>query len=156
MATAGSAEARNRVSWQYKTSGMFTRRYVLMLENDSDDRYFTQSTVDELGLDVSIYYTSFNNEVMENLSAMNQPSLILLAYNTYPEAGIRIIKKFKSHPRFAHIPVVVLSEDIPADHVQEFYKSGANTVIKKPSTVELTRKKVQTFFNYWMQVAEID
>jgi CheY-like chemotaxis protein len=126
-----------------------------MLENDSDDRYFTQSTLDELGLDISIYYTSFSNEVFDNLSGMNKPSLILLAYNTYPKAGVEIIKKFKRNPQFAHIPVIVLSEDIPVDHVQEYYRSGANTVIKKPSSVELTRQKVQAFFNYWMQVAEI-
>lgn len=134
---------------------MSTLRYVLMLENDSDDRYFTQSTLDEIGLDVSIHYTSFNNEVIDSLSTINQPSLILLANNTYPETGIAMIKKFKQHPGFAHIPLVVLIEDIPASQVQEFYKSGANTVIKKPHSVELTRKKVQTFFNYWMQVAEI-
>lgn len=126
-----------------------------MLENDSDDRYFTQSTLDELGLDISIYYTSFSNDVIDNLSGMNKPSLILLAYNTYPKAGVEIIKKFKGNPQFAHIPVIVLSEDIPVDHVQEYYRSGANTVIKKPSSVELTRQKVQSFFNYWMQVAEI-
>lgn len=134
---------------------MSPKQYVLMLENDSDDRYFTQSTLDELGLDISIYYTSFSNEVMDNLSGMNKPSIILLAYNTYPKAGVEIIRRFKSHPQFAHIPVIVLSEDIPVDHVHEYYRSGANTVIKKPSSVELTRQKVQTFFSYWLQVAEI-
>src|SRR5690349_1989737 len=105
---------------------MFPKPYVLMLENDSDDRYITQSTLHELGLDVSIYYTSFSIEIMEQLTGLNKPSLILLSYNTYPETRIEIIKKFKGNPHFAHIPVVVLSEDIPVHHVREYYKSGAN------------------------------
>ena len=134
---------------------MDTKPYVLMLENDSDDRYFTQSALDELGLDIAIYYASYNNQVFDDLVGVDKPSLILLAYNPYPHAGLEIIKKFKAHPGFAHIPLIVLSEDIPVHHIQEYYKSGANTVIKKPTNVELTRKKVQTFFNYWLQVAEI-
>lgn len=134
---------------------MAAKPYVLMLENDNDDRYFTQSTLDELGLDISIYYSAYSNQLLDNLSGMDKPALILLAYNPHLHDGLEIIKKFKKHPGFAHIPLVILSEDIPARHVQEYYKSGANTVIKKPASVELTRQKVQAFFNYWLQVAEI-
>jgi CheY-like chemotaxis protein len=134
---------------------MTPNQYVLMLEDDSDDRYFTQSTIDELGLDVTVRYTPFSDEVLESLSENDRPSLILLAHNIYPKAGAEIIRKFKGHRDFAHVPIIVLSEDIPAQHVQDYYKSGANTVIKKPLSVAMTRQKVQTFFRYWMQVAEI-
>jgi len=127
--------------------------YVLMFGHDNDDRYFTQSTLDELGLSISIYYASFSSELMGKLSCMQKPAVILLAGNLYPGSNMEIIREFKNHPQFAHIPIVVLSEDIPPDVVQAYYRSGANTVIKKPSTVASTTHKIGTFFNYWLNVA---
>lgn len=130
-----------------------TTPYVLMLENDSDDRYITQSTVDELGLPVQLKFDVYSDALISSLVS-DAPSLILLGYNTLPETGIRILRRFKDHPALAHIPVVILSEDISSTHIREYYRHGANSVVKKPSSVFDTRHKVSTFFNYWLEVAE--
>lgn len=128
--------------------------YVLMLDNDTDDRYFTQSAMKELGLDISVEYRSWSEELPLALES-NTPSLIVLADNTYQQTDINIIRSFKRNPSLSHVPVVVLSEDILMDDVQQYYVAGANSVIKKPSTVALTQHKVKTFFNYWFGVAEL-
>jgi CheY-like chemotaxis protein len=125
-----------------------------MLENDMDDRYFTQSALEELGLDVSIRFIADVAELNHSLIT-HKPSLVLLSSNTYPRTGIQVLNWFKTDTQLSHIPVVVLSEDLIDDHVREYYRAGANSVVKKPSTMALTKQKIQTFFSYWFGVAEL-
>jgi len=126
--------------------------YILMLEDDHDDRYFTESTMAEIGLDIPIEFELFSKDLLVNIS-LNNPRLIILGYHTH--AGVAILQKIRAVDSLKKIPVVVLCEDISSSQIQDYYKAGANSVIKKPSTVNGTREKIQTFFSYWLHVAEI-
>jgi CheY-like chemotaxis protein len=128
-------------------------QYVMMLENDSDDRYFTKSTLKDLDLEVDIRFDSFSDTLVEKTDI--KPSLILLAYNTFPDNGIAMLREFKTHPQWSHIPVIILTEQMPPDHINAYYRAGANSVIKKPYSLEMTKDKIQTFFHYWLNVAEV-
>ena len=129
-------------------------KYVLMLENDSDDRYITQSTIAELKLDIPVRYEYWSPSILKALEN-DKPGIILLAYNTAPESGLAIIKQIKSDKNYNSIPVVILIEQLPQEMIKEYYLAGASTVIKKPSSVEQTAKKIKTFFDYWFDVAEL-
>ena len=128
-------------------------QYVLMLEDDADDRYITESTLKELGYDIPIRFLAYERELISYLSHAETPSLILLDYN--PVTGANTLRHLKTHPDFNHIPVVVLSEVSTPNHVRQCYQLGANSFIKKPDTAENTKNKIETFFKYWFQVAEI-
>ena len=126
--------------------------YVLMLEDDADDRYITETTVRELGYNIQVRFLSYDRELIAYLTQSDEPSLILLDYN--PVTGADMLRHLKSHPDFNHIPVVVLSEVSSAHHVRQCYQLGANSFIKKPHTADMTRNKIETFFKYWFEVAE--
>jgi CheY-like chemotaxis protein len=128
-------------------------QYVLMLEDDADDRYITESTIKELGYNIPVRFLSYDRELITYLSQSEEPSLILLDYN--PVTGSDTLKQLKAHPDFNHIPVIVLSEVASSHHVRQCYQLGANSFIKKPYTADLTRNKIETFFRYWFEVAEI-
>ena len=70
-------------------------KYVLMLENDSDDRYITQSTMKELNLKVPVRYEYWSPSILNTLEN-DKPGVILLAYNTSPENGIEIVRQKKT------------------------------------------------------------
>ena len=128
---------------------------VLMLEEDADDRYLTNEVLNELDVEVDIRFFSSGDALFEHLEISPRPSLILLDYNSSPENAPRILKKLKSDPRFVFIPVVVLSDsDLPA-YKKECYTNGASSFIKKPHSVEGTKNKIETFFRYWFEVAEV-
>ena len=129
-------------------------KYVLMLENDSDDRYITQSTLKELNLTIPIRYEYWSSSLLKAL-ANDKPAVVLLAYNTSPENGLAIVNEIKNNKDYSDIPVVILVEQLPQEIIKKYYLAGANTVIKKPSSVEQTTKKIKTFFDYWFSVAEI-
>ena len=71
----------------------------------------------------------------------------------YP--GIEILKQLKDNADLSFIPCVILTEMSLRDDIIEYYNTGACTVITKPSTLELTKKKIQAFFTYWLKVAEL-
>jgi CheY-like chemotaxis protein len=129
------------------------QQYVLMLEDDTDDRYLTESAISELGYDIPIKFLSPDRELFRYLTQYEEPSLILLDYN--PVTGADTLRQLKTHPDFNHIPVVILSEVASPNHVRQCYQLGANTFIKKPDTAGMTMYKIQTFLRYWFEVAEI-
>jgi CheY-like chemotaxis protein len=129
-------------------------RYVLMLENDTDDRYITQSTLKELNIKVPVRYEYWSTALLHNIKN-DKPGIILLAYNTSPENGLEIVKEIKTNNEFASTPVVILTEELQSDLINKYYLAGANTVIKKPSSVQQTTNKIKVFFDYWFSVAEL-
>lgn len=124
-----------------------------MLEDDDDDRYITETSLRELGFDIPVRFLSYGRELMSFLTQSEPPSLIIIDYN--PTTGTEALRQVKTHPDFNHIPVVVLSEITSSQHVRNCYQLGANTFIQKPDRADLTKSKIETFFRYWFQVAEL-
>ena len=129
--------------------------YVLMLESDSDDLYFTEATLSEIGSQVPVKFVSNSNDLIGYLATEWKPSLILLSHNAYPLNALELMKQIKNNPEYSAIPVVILSENLTPEYVRYCYRSGANSVITKPSSVEGTQHKIRTFLNYWFQVVEL-
>jgi CheY-like chemotaxis protein len=131
------------------------RKLILMLEDDSDDRYITESAVADLGLDVEIKFFSDSNQFLKSISTTDQPSLLLIDYNSVPENGLEVLKKIKKLQPINGVPIVILSDSATDKYRNECYAHGASSFIKKPQTVAGTANKIETFFKYWLDVAEV-
>ena len=130
-------------------------RFVLMLEEDSDDRYITQETLSKLSIDIPIQFFSDSKTFFDFLSVNDKPSLILVDYNSTPDDGISVLKILKSNLDHNDIPVIILSDSSHPRYKNECYRLGASSFIKKPDTIEATNKKIEAFFKYWFDVVEI-
>ena len=128
--------------------------FVLMLEEDPDDRQITESALKDIGLDVSVKYVKYSNELFEELKADDKPSLILVDYNSSPASAIEVLKELRNTSDCSHIPAVVLGEGLSEKFIKECYQFGANSYITKPSSTRLTKDKIETFFKYWLEVVE--
>lgn len=132
------------------------RKLILMLEDDSDDRYITEQAIEELGLDVDIEFFSDSNQFLHFLAGTSlYPSLILIDYNSTPENGLAVLKKIKALTPLNKLPVIILSDSNTEKYKAECYAHGASSFIQKPQTVEATANKIETFFKYWFTVAEV-
>lgn len=135
---------------------MTTRnRYILMVEDDPDDRYLTEQTLQEIGVTTPIKFLTQSDEVLSFLESHELPALILIDYNISPDNGVEVLKTLKAHPAYRPIPVIILSDSAAPAYVTECYRHGANSFIAKPFTAETTRKKIENFFTYWLEVAEV-
>lgn len=128
--------------------------YILMLEEDHDDRQLTESVLLELGFDTPVKYVRYSNELFEHLEGEHHPSLILMDYNSTPSPAIDILKELKGNIAYRHIPAVVLGEGLPQHFIKECYELGASSYITKPASSKGTKDKIETFFKYWLNVAE--
>ncbi|HLP49426.1 MAG TPA: response regulator [Chitinophagales bacterium] len=131
-------------------------RYILMLEHDAHDREIAQSYFANNQPTIHVEFVTYSNELIARLDkSTHLPGLILLAINTVPANGLEVVKQLKANDHYKHIPVVVLGESTLPDWVKKCYAAGANSVINKPSTLQLTNKKIDTFITYWFEVAEL-
>ena len=65
---------------------------IFMLEDDSDDRNLTREVVEQLGLDLDMSFFSSSTELFRALEK-DQPSLLLVDYNSSPENGLQVLEK---------------------------------------------------------------
>lgn len=129
--------------------------YVLMLQADPDDQYLTESTLAEINPSFPIKYLEDISNLADYIAKMGEPAVILLNdRGTITERG-QVLRQIKSGSSYRHIPVVVLGERSSPDYVKECYRAGASTFITKPSSVNATKKKIEMFFSYWFEVAEV-
>jgi response regulator RpfG family c-di-GMP phosphodiesterase len=129
--------------------------YALMMQIDPDDRYITESTMDEMSNNVPVQYITSIADLDKTIIDFGQPVVILVNDQGSMQAGLTLVKKIKSNPVYSHIPVVILGEVTSSEYIQKCYRAGANTFIIKPSSVADTRAKISTFFSYWFEVAEV-
>ncbi len=127
--------------------------YVLMLQTDADDREITESALAEMEFSVPVKFLN-NIEELDLFTAEERPAVILLSDSARGMA-VQLVKELKADPEYGHIPVVVLGERSMDSYVKDCYRAGANTFITKPSTHEQTKKKIEAFFTYWFEVAEL-
>ncbi|HEY0678020.1 MAG TPA: response regulator [Chitinophagaceae bacterium] len=130
-------------------------RNVLMLENDVDDRYITDTYFINNGFDVKVdYYPSVAGSItsyLSNLDSNSLPHLILMS----GRFGLEHLADLKKHDQFRQIPVVILTEMSHTFSINEAYRLGANSVIEKPSTHQMTRDKIDSFVKYWFGTVEL-
>jgi len=131
---------------------------ILMVEDDPDDRYLTQSVFEEHCYNVKLDFLADGEEVLAYLDTRPPdmlPSLIVLDKNLPAIDGLNVLREVKEHPRYRYIPVVMVSGTVAPGVVEECYRAGANSFFQKPESDHLTRERISTFLQYWLEVVDL-
>lgn len=131
------------------------KKVVYMLEDDSDDRYITESMIEELRLPIQIKYFISSDQFLEFLSSAEKAFLILINYNSKPDNAEKLLKKIKDHANHRGTPVIVLSDSVVAKYKEECYALGASSFIQKPSKMNRTKEMIDVFFSYWLTISGV-
>jgi len=132
--------------------------YILMLEDDRDDRHITQSFFAESGNNIHIEFLENADDVLPRLEQCGEdelPSLILLDKNVASGNSMETLRFIKLHEHFRVIPVVVISGSAFPSEVREAYRLGANSFIAKPFSSGDTAKTIGSFISYWFHTVEL-
>jgi len=79
------------------------------------------------------------------------PSLILLDLQLRGQNGCDLLKRLRSDPRFAAIPVVVFTTSDDQTDLARCYASGANGYVVKPGTFEELIHCTSDICRYWLK-----
>jgi CheY-like chemotaxis protein len=134
--------------------------YVLMLEDDSDDRFVTQSFFTEQDYNVGLHFVEESLDVLPHLQqcvalGTPLPGLIILDKNTPAKNGLDVLREIKAHKIFQQIPVVIVSGSAFPGEVDNAYRLGASSYITKPTSHEATFRKIDMCIRYWFEVVDL-
>jgi two-component system, response regulator len=131
------------------------RPKILMIDNDSDDRFLTKEMFQMQGFDAEIDFidSTYFSQYAKDVTV--KPHVILLDRNSRPAKFTDVIEDIRSTREFELVPVVVISDTKRQEDVRLAYASGASGFIKKPDDYKGTIFKIKTFIDYWFNVVEL-
>ncbi len=132
--------------------------YILIAEDDADDRFLLQTAFKENGFQDTLQFVENGVEVMEHLHSVkdNQlPRFILLDLNMPKKDGREVLKEIKQNAEWKKIPVVIFSTTSNEQEMVRCYELGANSYVTKPNSFEHLLGIVATLREYWVQTSSL-
>lgn len=129
--------------------------FILIAEDDADDRFLLQTAFEENGFRDKLQFVENGVEMMEYLRGNqdNYPRFILLDLNMPKKDGREVLRELKSMPGLKKIPVIVFSTTNNEQEMRRCYELGANSYITKPNSFENLVKTIAVIRSYWMHTS---
>jgi two-component system response regulator len=143
---------------------MAAERPILLVEDNPDDealtlRAFSKNKIPNPvvvardGVEAIDYLFGSGTHAGRDLSVM--PALILLDLKLPRIDGLEVLRRIRADERTALLPVVVLTTSRELQDIQEAYRLGANSYIRKPVDFERFIHAVGQLGLYWLSLNEI-
>jgi CheY-like chemotaxis protein len=134
--------------------------FILIAEDDVDDRMLLQSAFDENNSGFKIEFVGNGCELIDYLDDLKVekpllPRFIIMDLNMPKKDGRETLKEIKQHPLFKKIPVIIFTTTKNENEVNRCYELGANSYIVKPDSFDALRKITETLSSYWLDVASV-
>jgi CheY-like chemotaxis protein len=140
---------------------------ILVVDDDSDDRLMVERAFRHAGATCPICGLSGGNEALAYLEGRDPyadrerfpyPSFIVTDLHMACGDGFTVLDYLTQHPRSRIIPTLVLTASSHPDDVATSYRLGASAYLVKPSELEVLRKVLRLFYQFWMacEVPSVD
>ncbi len=78
------------------------------------------------------------------------PALVLLDVKLPRVGGLDVLRAMRAHPRFGHIPVIMLTTSTEDGDIDKAYAIGANSYIVKPVSFDNFLNVAAQIDQYWL------
>jgi len=131
-----------------------SKRRILLVEDNPDDRELIQLALNELGILCEMIVMEDGQQAIDYLfgkrNRLENPEIILLDLKLPKLTGFEVLKLIRANTYTADIPVVLFtSSNIQADLLTG-YQLGANSVITKPIESERFMECIKLMGAYWL------
>src|SRR5262245_10759028 len=139
-----------------------TEQTILLVEDSPEDYEVTVRAFRKANLVNPVVRCQDGEEALEYLfqrgryadsARFPRPGLILLDLNLPGTDGRQVLAQIKSDAQLRTIPVIVLTTSADERDIESCYRSGANSYIQKPVSLEAFLRAVQLLKSYWFEVA---
>jgi CheY-like chemotaxis protein len=133
---------------------------VLYVEDDPDHAELVLRTLERSGKKSGVVHVEDGAAALEYLgrserAEVPRPCLILLDLRLPKIDGIEVLRKVKTSPELANIPVVVLTTSASSQDVSRAYACNANSYLVKPDDFASLDSLVQNVGQYWLDLNRI-
>jgi signal transduction histidine kinase/ligand-binding sensor domain-containing protein/DNA-binding response OmpR family regulator len=124
--------------------------YLLLVE---DDKEFADFLFMSLSEKYNVFLAYNGKEALKSVS-IKIPALVISDITMPEMTGIEFTKKFKSNPKTAHIPLILMSGENQKERQIEGLQSGADAYIVKPFALELLELRIANFLKHNKQIIQ--
>jgi two-component system response regulator len=134
---------------------------ILLVEDNPDDVLLTLRALKKNHIGNEVFVVEDGVEALDYLFAQNKhadrspndlPQLILLDLKLPKLDGMEVLRRIRSDPRTARLPVVMLTSSDQEKYVTESYEMGANVFMHKPVDFDQLISVVTQLGISWMIV----
>lgn len=110
--------------------------YVLMADDDADDRMFFEDAVSELELKVDFNTVKDGADLMNYLhgSGIILPQILFLDLNMPFKNGFQCLEEIRSIDAFKNMCIIIYSTTARPSDIETGYAMGANLFMQKPNS----------------------
>jgi len=132
-------------------------RYLLIAEDDEDDRQLMQIAFAAKGFTEKLIFMENGEELLNYMYAAHEnkssaPIFVLLDLNMPKKDGKETLREIKQHPELRKTPVVIFSTTNNQQVINNCYDLGANSYILKPPVYESLLQAVELLKKYWLDI----
>ncbi|MCR0982797.1 response regulator [Roseomonas populi] len=133
---------------------------VLIAEDDRFDQLIIKRAFKAAQLSVSVRFVEHGEELLAYLrsgarpsetGALTLPAVIFLDLNMPVVDGWAALRELRSEPRWANIPVIVMSTLTHEDDIARVYASGASAYFTKPTSFDDMVQAIRASASPWLK-----
>lgn len=138
-------------------------KLILVVEDNPDHLELTGLTLEEHGVTAEIAVARDGAQALDFLfgqgrhagrDTRKQPAFILLDMKLPKLSGLDVLRRVRSNPLTALVPVVMLTSSTEQSDLVACYQSGANGFVCKPVDFGEFTEKLNCLQAYWLGVNE--
>ncbi len=110
--------------------------YIILADDDEDDRELFSEVIDETGLNVKLDYAEDGKELLKMLNSASRelPHMIFLDLNMPNKGGKECLDAIRASEYLKNIPVIIYSTSSSHNDIEETFEKGANLYVRKPTS----------------------
>lgn len=132
---------------------------VLVVEDDPDSRSLTLLALKRQHVGYEVAFARDGAEALELLlrgaasdGGPRLPGLVLMDLRLPRVNGLEVLQRLRSEKSTAHLPVVIFSSSGEPADIEESYRSGANSYVRKPVDFDRFAVVLRQVFEFWLEV----
>jgi two-component system response regulator len=137
--------------------GSADSRLIVLVEDNPDDEALTLRALQKNNIANQVVVLRDGAEALDFLLAPDAPTpqLVLLDLKLPRIDGLEVLRRLRSEPRTALLPIVVLTSSTEERDMVESYRRHANSYIRKPVDFEQFIDAVRQLGLYWLVLNQI-
>jgi CheY-like chemotaxis protein len=132
---------------------------ILLVEDNEGDILLTSEAFEESKIVNEINVIRNGEEAIRYFEALNNkrphPDLVLLDINLPKKSGHEVLMYIKTHEKFKHIPVLMLTTSSSEKDILLSYNNHVNCYITKPIDVSDFMKAINKIEDFWINIVTI-